>query len=47
MKLFHLTCASTNAAFGLSLFARDLKQALAKARRMLEGTGYAPHPRKD
>jgi hypothetical protein len=44
MEMFELVCVRGKEVFGLSLWAKDTKEALAKARAMVRESGYAVHP---
>ena len=42
--LHDLVCVRGKETFGLSLWAKDIKEALARARATVRESGYAVHP---
>lgn len=46
MKLFNLIAVKGKDTFGLSVWAKNIKDALSSGRRMLTNSGYAIHPAK-
>jgi hypothetical protein len=44
MTLFHLACTRGADTFGLSITAWNVKQALKRAKEMLDGSGYSVYP---
>lgn len=44
MELHDLVCVRGRETFGLTLCAKDIKEAMARARAMVRESGYAVHP---
>lgn len=44
MQMIELVCVRGKEVFGLTLAAKDTKEALARARALLRESGYAAHP---
>lgn len=44
--MFNIVCVKGLSSFGLTINAKNLKQAIARARVMMEGSGYSVQPLK-